>query len=1006
MKNLLLLLLLLSYLSFPLILNAQFADFPFNTNYNSSLGGYTATVEGGTPAFITDGADQVLELEGDEYLSLPTAMSSNFSGNGSFEIHIKFKITDEYLVNTYMGQNAAESRRILLANKFTGQPNKGFEILVQEWAGGALLGVNYGDGLTIGGISRAGQLDLLTPVSVGTWYDLLIRVRFDVPNPYAQYILNGTPLVSYFNPDQFDFAVFQAAMSSQQIWLGSDMDGFDFTLDGLPRAKTNIDFLTLHSPIPPGDASVINTVLSTFIDQMNGTITLTAAQETDLLTDFILNWDNSSYATNEATILNYINLFAANFDPIFEYAPSASASPGSFEPKKLLQYVMQQWMLDNLYTPANVANMAGMVFEDHESFPGPVAASATRVNGANFTIDGTYLTDPGFHLNDQERVIRPTGYYVPPGELVTVTVPASAVGQGLKLYVGAHFGDLEETWSEFLRFPRITTNYELNSTSVTFTNPFGGGIYIHVPEGSSFGALNFGVSGAVKSPYLSTKAGFTTSLGDYNTQAANGDVQWVDWESSNFMTTIPVAAANSAVDPLNVLSLWDATFDAVNYTLGRPLARFRSEYITHDAQNNDSGTAMPANNPMPIQRGDFYEPDPIMQPVGIQNPNFYQINDVWEIIMHEMGHLHNMPTLPSEAESNVQLPALAALSIAFNIDIDEALKYSGFQHLTREEAAWDWMLSSPFALNQPMGEDNAYAGTDNFYQHRYQTRSYAKYADIADLFGWEAVHELHKWFYDYKVANPSWNPYTTTIDEFTTAASLATGYDMSPLMHFWGDIPSDAVAEQLANTYPQSKAIHERLTYYRGIIPANNTEYNSTVFPIMHPKVGFPQTIRYEDMQTAYTTATADANTAHINFLICRYFGGFACPNSTRIKAKVLLQGPHNGTDMNTILQTQNLLPVNHPFSGAPFNHKGIECVATADLPDDVVDWILMEVRDPSDNIKVIAMRAGLLRNDGMLLDLDGSEGLAFTDLGVTTGFVTIRHRNHLGVMTSSVVSF
>ena len=78
--------------------------------------------------------------------------------------------------------------------------------------------------------------------------------------------------------------------------------------------------------------------------------------------------------------------------------------------------------------------MDGVVFADHTLFPGPVSAAAPRLQNATFTIDGDYQTNPGYYLNGQEMVIRPTGYYAPPGELVEVVVPAAVVNQNLVLF--------------------------------------------------------------------------------------------------------------------------------------------------------------------------------------------------------------------------------------------------------------------------------------------------------------------------------------------------------------------------------------------------------------------------------------------------------------------------------------------------------------------------------------------------------------------------------------------
>ncbi len=129
-------------------------------------------------------------------------------------------------------------------------------------------------------------------------------------------------------------------------------------------------------------------------------------------------------------------------------------------------------------------------------------------------------------------------------------------------------------------------------------------------------------------------------------------------------------------------------------------------------------------------------------------------------------------------------------------------------------------------------------------------------------------------------------------------------------------------------------------------------------------------------------------------------------PKPIYISAKVYLQGPWNGIDMNTNLSTSELLPLAQPYSSLPWNHKGTECMEKGAFPVDVVDWVILQIRDPNDSAKVLMQRACFVRKDGILMDLDGTENIFFGKWPLKSGFVSIIHRNHLAVMTNEPVIF
>ena len=120
------------------------------------------------------------------------------------------------------------------------------------------------------------------------------------------------------------------------------------------------------------------------------------------------------------------------------------------------------------------------------------------------------------------------------------------------------------------------------------------------------------------------------------------------------------------------------------------------------------------------------------------------------------------------------------------------------------------------------------------------------------------------------------------------------------------------------------------------------------------------------------------------------------------VYAKVLLQGAINGASMNTTLADNNLLPLSHPYNTAPWNYNGNECVTS--FPDNVVDWVLVNICHPNDPTKIMEQRACFVKQDGTLIDIDGAEGVFFGKTAVNTGYLSIHHRNHLAIMTKSVV--
>lgn len=135
---------------------------------------------------------------------------------------------------------------------------------------------------------------------------------------------------------------------------------------------------------------------------------------------------------------------------------------------------------------------------------------------------------------------------------------------------------------------------------------------------------------------------------------------------------------------------------------------------------------------------------------------------------------------------------------------------------------------------------------------------------------------------------------------------------------------------------------------------------------------------------------------------------GFQQPGITLrifVDLTAFLEGPFNGTDMNTDINCLSDFPLSQPYNQPPWNYSGTESVGS--IPNsDVVDWILIELRDATDApsatpATIKAQQAAFVLMDGSVVDIDGSSILSFNHSIIQSLFVVVWHRNHLGMMSA-----
>ena len=179
--------------------------------------------------------------------------------------------------------------------------------------------------------------------------------------------------------------------------------------------------------------------------------------------------------------------------------------------------------------------------------------------------------------------------------------------------------------------------------------------------------------------------------------------------------------------------------------------------------------------------------------------------------------------------------------------------------------------------------------------------------------------------------------------------------------------------------------------------PATITYTGGTALTSQNPQVTFNSSGLYSVTLTATNASGGDEETKtdYIN----------AQSPILALDLTVFLEGPFNGTTMNTNLVGLTDFPLSQPYNITPWNYNGTEYVGA--VPNtNVVDWVLVELRDASDaanatSATMIDRQAAFLLNSGKVVGMDGISTLQFNNSLTQQLFVVIWHRNHLGVMSS-----
>jgi len=123
---------------------------------------------------------------------------------------------------------------------------------------------------------------------------------------------------------------------------------------------------------------------------------------------------------------------------------------------------------------------------------------------------------------------------------------------------------------------------------------------------------------------------------------------------------------------------------------------------------------------------------------------------------------------------------------------------------------------------------------------------------------------------------------------------------------------------------------------------------------------------------------------------------------SQSVKSKVFLQGAYqSGLMMSNSLNS--LIPASQPYVTIPWNYSGNEIINSA--PSNMIDWVLVELRDNANPSLIISRRAALLLDNGIIVDTNLSTSINFGGISPGNYYLCIYHRNHMPVMSAIPVT-
>lgn len=400
------------------------------------------------------------------------------------------------------------------------------------------------------------------------------------------------------------------------------------------------------------------------------------------------------------------------------------------------------------------------------TFPGLVPAGAERV--------------------EREVTVRPaipgwasTGLYAAPGEVVTLRFPEAVAKQGYRIRLGSTHCRLwgKDEWS---RAPDVVREFPVKASEVKVASPFGGLLYVIVPDGAAGEPFPVTFANAVPVPYF--KAG-ETDLTAWRETIRHLPAPRAEVASDKIVLTVPAEFVRELDDPTPLLGTWDRIVDLCGELAAwEPGTRKSPQRYTADCQ---------------LCAGYMHAGNPIMVPIStaaslLDNERLLREGS-WGFF-HEIGHNHQSRdwTFGGTGEVTVNLFTMYVFEKLCGIPPEQGrmggpVRRSVHEYFAQPRDFGRWKADPFLALTM--------------------------YYQMQQEFGWDPFIRT---FAEYRQLPEDQRPKTDDDkrDQWLTRFSRTVGRDLGPFFDLWG--------------VPVSAAAKESIADLPGWLPAN--------FPPPHPR--------------------------------------------------------------------------------------------------------------------------------------------------------------------------
>ena len=222
-----------------------------------------------------------------------------------------------------------------------------------------------------------------------------------------------------------------------------------------------------------------------------------------------------------------------------------------------------------------------------------------------------------------------TGLFAVAGEPLKVTIDESLVREGLRLRIGTTTCRVT-AHDKWMRAPVVDVEVPLCKTETTLSSPFGGMIYVVVPNGKS-GSAKVKISSACPAPWFALGR---TSVEEWRRSIRSLPAPFAEIESASIALTVPSSLIRDLDDPTPLLKVWAEILDIDAKFTALPMPRRSAERMCVDVQ---------------LCAGFMHAGYPIMIPwvsarhlVNAATIRAGKEENVWGLF-HEMGHNHQNP---------------------------------------------------------------------------------------------------------------------------------------------------------------------------------------------------------------------------------------------------------------------------------------------------------------------------------------------------------------------------